>query len=159
MKPDPRIVLFRLIALLELLGGVWGLYRLAALVQRNPWSAALVVVASLFTLIFLLFITAGVLLWRGRPLGLWLSLAVQALQLPHIISGPFGFFFASPASVAVGLSGDFAPQISALWHPGMGFAIDSEVELTWIGVNLLALAAILILVRLRRRPAAAPSRG
>jgi hypothetical protein len=40
----------------------------------------------------------------------------------------------------------------------MGFSIDSEVPVAWIGLNLIALAALLLLFWLRRSPAPVPTR-
>lgn len=152
MKLDLKTALLRLIAAAEMVGGAWGIYRVGVLLQRSGWTMMTALVCTVLTLVFGLFLVAGILLWRRRPAGIWLSVAVQALQLPHIVTSPFGFLLGSPASVAVGLSGDWTWQSSTLWHPGIGFSIDSEVELAWIGANLLALAALLILIWQIRTP-------
>jgi hypothetical protein len=146
------------VAALELAGGVWGLVRVGALLRRNGFTVSSIVVAGVLGLVFVLFIAAGALLWRGGALGLWLSVAVQALQLPHIVTSPFGFLFGAPLSFAAGLNADAHLMTSALWHPGMGFSIDSEVPVAWIGLNLIALAALLLLFWLRRSPAPVPTR-
>jgi hypothetical protein len=145
------------VASLELVGGVWGLIRVGGLLSRNGFTASSIVVAGVLALVFILFIAAGALLWRGGSLGVWLSVAVQSLQLPHIVTSPFGFLFGAPLSFAAGFDGSGRLMTSSLLHPGMAFSIDGEVPVGWIGVNLIALAALLLIFWLRRFPAPAPS--
>ena len=66
------------------------------------------------------------------------------------MTSPFGFLFGAPVSFAAGFALTGHPMTSGLWHPGFGFSIDGEVEVAWIGVNLVALAVLLLLFRLER---------
>lgn len=150
IRASPWQSVQRLVAALELVGGVWGLVRAAGMLIRTGYSNVGIVIAAIMAVIFGVFLVAGARLWLGRSGGVALSILVQALQLPHIVTSAFGYLFGAPVSFAVGLAGSGHPMFSGLWHPGFGLSINSEVEVAWLGVNLVALAALVLLIRFGR---------
>ena len=156
----PRAVLLGTAALIEALGGLL----LAALIVRllvraGPRPVVLVLAAAL-ALVAGLTLLAGLWLWQGHLRGRVLSLAMQALQLPHVVTSPVVFHFDAPASVAVGLGPDGTPHAAAIWRAGLRVAWDADPDPTWIGVNLVALFVVAVVVLTwRRRTAAMPAPG
>ena len=125
------------------------------LVIRAGPRLAVLAVAGVVALVAVLTLLAGTWLWQERPRGRGLSLAVQALQLPHLVTAPLSYHFGAPASVAVGLGPDAKPHAFALLRPGLGITWDADPDVSWIGVNLLALFVVAAVVGTWRRAAAA----
>jgi hypothetical protein len=107
---------------------------------------------------------AGLVLWRGLPLGRWASLAVQALQLVQfeLRAGTYAFVaglklavFAT-SSLPLGTNYGFLGTLTL----GRNGAVAAGLAPSWVGVNLAALAAIVFLLvdGGASRPDALPSR-
>ncbi len=145
-----RTFLFRLIGILQIGGGLFGL---VAMLQRlYPGRISMAAfIALLGAIVFILAIIAGVLLLENREAGVRLSRLVQLLQLP-IVATPW-FSYALHIGAAV-------PLVAVLHsHPGINIGVH-VAEWHWrlavagphtwyLGVNVLALVAWLIL-RMRR---------
>src|SRR5689334_11537343 len=124
-----QLWLRRTLALVEIGGGVWGLIRTVQHLWHSGLSSIALVIVAIVTLLFVLLLAAGLLLWSDRWGGRSMSLILQLVQLPHVVTSPFGFFFGSPVSLSAGLlmAGGF--KFSPIWNPSVGFALDSDVEI------------------------------
>ncbi|MCD6581733.1 MAG: hypothetical protein J7K90_08015 [Desulfuromusa sp.] len=128
-----NLLLLRLIAAVEIFGGVWGivimLYRMANVLDNLKF----VIFLLLYLIPFTLSILAGVFLLKNKVAGLNLSLFVQLLQIPYFaltglyysfISGillgirisflegtthyNFNFLFGGYCQIQTGLTAEFA---------------------------------------------------
>jgi len=97
---------------------------------------------------------AGVILWQNRPFARPLSLFVQGLQVPHIsISGIVQYGISLGAAIIPSIG--FAPQ--SFRHPIYSLLrVGNQANGFYVGVNVLALAA-LILVAMSRHANSAKS--
>jgi len=85
----------RIISVLEIIGGVFGLAFMGFVVLTNPNPIGIfsLSLAILSVGIYVLSFAAGVALWRGLAFGRKTSIIVQALQLPKIFSPAVIFMF------------------------------------------------------------------
>lgn len=89
----------RAIAVLEVAGGVFGLFAVTG--GRSTSSGIFLLLGSV---LFIFSIVAGVLLWRGGDRGLKLSAIVQALQIVNLSSPLFTYAFGAGLSVTISLA-------------------------------------------------------
>src|SRR5689334_18439688 len=84
-------------------------------------------------------IAAGIWTWKNSPVGYWLSLPLQAVQLFQIVTSTFLIkpIVGIHASVFVWTNGGFSGTLG-IWSAGHG-------EYPCLGVNFLALASIYLL--------------
>ncbi len=141
----------KLVAATEVIGGGWGLVRLGQRFWHASLSNSAVLVIVILSILFVILLVAGLLLWLNRPAGSVLSLIIQAAQLPHVVSAPFGFLFGAPISLIAGFAFTGSPKLSAIWHPSIAFALDSDPEVSWVGINLVAIVLILLVVQTHRQ--------
>ncbi len=92
---------FQIIAALEVIGGGVGVLFLIWWFLATPFNAYSLILAPIPLGIYILSLVAGVSLWRGRALGRTLSIIVQAIQLPKIISPQIIFIFSFGVDVWV----------------------------------------------------------
>ena len=83
----------RLIAGLEVIGGIGGLVILAKQLPTFPLEIHVIVLAPVAICIFLLSLIAGLLLWRDHRAGRMASIIVQVIQLPKLFSPLLSFMF------------------------------------------------------------------
>lgn len=101
----------KVIASLEVIGGICGLIVLWLQLREKSLSTGLIVLAAIIAGIYVLALVAGVLLWRGVRAGHRLSVLVQIAQLPKLATTKiiymmsFGFDFAVIAAQSPGPSG------------------------------------------------------
>ena len=86
-------ILIRIIAVLEIVGGVTGLGFFGWLLLTGSWTIASLLFGVLITAIDILAIVGGVALWRGTPFGRKASILIQLIQIPKIISPTIIFLF------------------------------------------------------------------
>jgi len=134
----------RFIAGLEIAGGFAGLYLTSTLTMAEGLNLRQRLVVSAIGIPFALCAYAGRALWRDEVRGYWLSILVQALQVPAWSSPTALYTFYCGLKLGVWIGpGGFAPIA------GVG----SNLSLSWasrpyqeaIGINVLAL---LLLVQL-----------
>jgi hypothetical protein len=99
-------------------------------------------------------LVAGVLLWQDRPFSRGLSLFVQALQVPRISIGGVVTYGVHLGAAITPEAGFPAPPFQQAVYSYLRFG--SQATGLYVGVNLLALAA-LILVAMRKRESTANS--
>ena len=144
-----RNFLFRLIGILEVAGGLYGvavmLHRLLPLGSTHDS-----IVALIGLLLFGFVLVAGVLLLEGSESGVRLSRWAQLLQLPLIATPVFSYALHSGAFVNVFATLQAAPRLGIDWHLGtQGFVLAvAGPAVSRLGINLLALLSWLVL-RLR----------
>jgi hypothetical protein len=141
-----RTVLFRLIGILEVAGGLYGfaaaLYRLLPLRHANDALPALLALAA-----YAFVLVAGVLLLEGAERGVRFSRWAQLLQLPLLATPVFSYGLHCGAFVNLFATLHWPPRLLLDAHFGSeGFRLAlAGPAAPRIGVNLLALASWLAL--------------
>jgi hypothetical protein len=85
----------RTIAGLEVVGGLWGVGIALWQMMTVPLNAQLAALIMAIVGIYVLSVVAGVGLWLDHSFGRLLSIIVQAIQLPKLLSPPLIFFFSA----------------------------------------------------------------
>ena len=144
-----RNILFRLIGILEIAGGLYGV---AAMLHRLlPFGSAHDSVIALLGLALYGFVlAAGVQLIDGSERGVRMSSWAQLVQLPLIALPVFSYALHCGAFVNVFATLQSAPRLGIDWHLGtQGFVLTvAGPSVSRLGINLLALLSWLVL-RLR----------
>lgn len=144
----------RLIAGLEVIGGVFGLSILAKQLPEFRLDLYFVVLAPIAISVFVMSVVAGVLLWRNHRAGRMASIIVQAIQLPKLVSPILIFLF------SFGL--DFYPYIrverGTVSKVGLDFKLAPFYNLylnrpgTPVAVGISIPAIVFLMVLLRSKP-------
>ncbi|MBB6188258.1 hypothetical protein [Rhodanobacter sp. MP7CTX1] len=144
-----RITLFRLIGILEIAGGLYGV---AAMLRRLlPLGSTHESVITLIGLaLFGFVLAAGVQLIDGSERGVWMSSWAQLLQLPLIATPIFSYALHCGAFINVFATVHLPSQLALDYHFGsQGFVLAvAGPSVSRLGINLLALLSWLVL-RLR----------
>ena len=144
-----RTILFRLIGILEIAGGLYGVTAmLRRLLPFGSTHDSLVAVIGLVLFGFVL--VAGVLLLEGSERGIRFSRWAQLLQVPLIATPMFSYALHSGAFVNVFATLQAAPRLGIDWNLAtQGFSLKvGGPSVSRLGINLLALLSWLAL-RLR----------
>ena len=127
-----KIALIKLVAVFEVVSGLAGLF---AVIAGLVGMASAELVSMLWYGIFpLASVFAGVVLWRGSRFAAGLSILVQLLQVPLVIT----------ENVTLNLAAVMKLSISGIWC----FGDDCRIRLI-LGINLLALVVLIILLSVR----------
>jgi hypothetical protein len=143
-----RTTLFRLIGVLEIAGGFYGV---AAMLHRLlPFGAHDSLIALLGLALYGFVLAAGIQLVAGSEHGVRMSRWAQLLQLPLIALPVFSYALHCGAFVNVFATLQAAPRLGIDWHFGsQGFVLAvAGPSVSRLGINLLALLSWLVL-RLR----------
>jgi hypothetical protein len=146
--PRMRLILFRLIGILEIAGGLYGI---AAMLRRVlPFSSHESVVALLGMALFGFVLAAGVQLLDDSERGVRMSRWAQLLQVPLVALPVFSYALHSGAFVSVFTTLQATPRLGLDWYFGsQGFRLArSGPSVPRLGVNVLAIISWLVL-RLR----------
>ncbi|MHB1272900.1 MAG: hypothetical protein ACYCZD_09070 [Rhodanobacter sp.] len=141
-----RIILFRLIGILEIAGGFYGVT--AALRRLLPLGSTHESVVALIALaLFGFVLVAGVQLLDNSERGVRMSRWAQWLQLPLLATPMFSYALHSGAFVNVYATLQLAPRLGIDWHVGsQGFLLAAGgPAVSRLGINLLALLSWLVL--------------
>ncbi|MFC5742644.1 hypothetical protein [Dyella tabacisoli] len=141
-----RSFLFRLIGILEIAGGFYGVVSmLRRLFPLGSTHDTLLALVGLLLFGFILF--AGVLLVEGSEQGVTLSRVAQLLQLPLIATPMLTYALHSGAYINVYATMQMAPRLGIDWHFGsQNFAwAATGPAVSRLGINLLALLSWLVL--------------
>ncbi len=144
-----RTLLYRLIGVLEIAGGLYGMVAMARrLLPLGMGQDSVVALIGLALFGFTL--AAGVQLVDGSERGISMSRWAQALQLPLIALPVFSYGLHSGAFVNVFATLQAIPRLGLDWHlASQGFVLATGGPgVPRVGVNVLALASYLVL-RLR----------
>ncbi|AGG87493.1 hypothetical protein [Rhodanobacter denitrificans] len=143
-----RTILFRLIGVLEIAGGFYGV---ATMLHRLlPFGAHDSLLALLGLALYGFVLAAGIQLVAGSEHGVRMSRWAQLLQLPLIALPVFSYGLHCGAFVNVFATLQAAPRLGLDWHFGsQGFVLAvAGPSVSRLGINLLALLSWLVL-RLR----------
>ena len=143
-----RNLLFRLIGVLEIAGGFYGV---ATMLRRLlPFGAHDSLVALLGLALYGFVLAAGIQLVAGSEHGVRMSRWAQLLQLPLIALPILSYGLHCGAFVNVFATLQAAPRLGLDWHFGtQGFVLAvAGPSVSRLGINLLALLSWLVL-RLR----------
>ena len=141
-----RTILFRLIGIFEVAGGLYGvaamLHHLLPLGSTHDGVIALIGLA-----LFGFVLAAGVQLIDGSERGIRMSLWAQLLQVPLIATPVFSYALHSGAFVNVSVILHSTPALDVDWHLGsQGFVLAAAgPAVSRLGINLLALLSWLVL--------------
>ncbi|MET3653375.1 hypothetical protein [Dyella japonica] len=143
-----RNFLFRLIGILEVAGGFFGMVNMLRRLLPFGSHDSIVAVICLFFYVFVLI--AGVMLLENSERGVTFSGWAQLMQLPLIATPIFSYGFHCGAFVNVYASLHLPVQLGLDWHVGSeGFLLAvAGPGVARLGINLLALLSWLAL-RLR----------
>ena len=143
-----RNFLFRLIGILEVAGGFFGMVNMLRRLLPFGSHDSIVAVIGLFFYLFVLI--AGVMLLENSERGVTFSGWAQLMQLPLIATPIFSYGFHCGAFVNVYASLHLPVQLGLDWHVGSeGFLLAvAGPGVARLGINLLALLSWLAL-RLR----------
>lgn len=143
-----RNFLFRLIGILEVAGGFFGM--VSMLRRLLPFGSHDSIVAVIGLAFYAFVLVAGVLLLENSERGVTFSSWAQLLQLPLIATPVFSYAFHCGAFVNVYASLHIPVQLWLDWHVGSeGFVLAvAGPAVSRLGLNLLALLSWLAL-RLR----------
>ncbi|HEX8457864.1 MAG TPA: hypothetical protein VF656_11250 [Pyrinomonadaceae bacterium] len=102
--------LIKIIAALEVLGGVCGIAFVAWSLIGTAFDFFPLLLALVVAFVYLLSLVAGVALWRGDAFGRRASIVVQTVQIPKLISPllTFGFSFGLDLWAQWLLAGNFS---------------------------------------------------
>ena len=127
-----KIALIKLVAVFEMVSGLAGLCAVvAALIGIAPAELVSMLWYGIFPSAS---VVAGVVLWRGSRFAAGLSILIQLLQVPLIITENF----------ALNLGVVMKLSMSGIWC----FSDDCRIRLV-LGINLLALVVLIILLSVR----------
>ncbi|MGC1550110.1 MAG: hypothetical protein WA777_16430 [Rhodanobacter sp.] len=144
-----RLILFRLIGILEVGGGLYGMASmLHRLLPPGPFHTALPALIAFALYAFVL--VAGVLLLEGSDRGVHLSSIAQLLQLPLIATPILSYGLYCGGFINVFATLHLPPHLALDWHfVSEGFVLAlAGPAVSRLGINLLALLSWLAL-RLR----------
>ena len=158
-QADPELAAFwlrflrRAVAALQVAGGLYGLY---LAVFATPLGVSHVVL-FLAIVLFAAAMWGGVLLASDKPLGVTVSLGIQALQVPQIAAIGFLYSFVCGVSLAVGpaVRPDFVGAninwyLPARFNVTINPPVDSaQTGVAFTGVNLAAIVTIICLLYVR----------
>lgn len=140
-----RNLLFRLIGVLEIAGGFYGV---ATMLRRLlPFGAHDSLVALLGLALYGFVLAAGIQLVAGSEHGVRMSRWAQLLQLPLIALPILSYGLHCGAFVNVFATLQAAPRLGLDWHFGtQGFVLAvAGPAVSRLGINLLALLSWLVL--------------
>jgi len=144
----------RIISVLEIIGGVFGLITTIWWFSISPINIYSLLLLPIPIAIYILSFLAGYWLWKGTPLGRTASIIIQAVQLPKIYSSLLIFMFSFGFDVWIqfiilnnGLS-NFGFQFMFLSSSQIFFNVKDAP--TGIGISLTALIFLIMLVKHRQ---------
>jgi len=140
-----RLVLFRLIGILEIAGGFYGV--VAALRRLLPLGSHESIFALIDLAVFAFVLVAGMLLLDNSERGITFSRWAQLLQIPLIATSVFSYALSCGAFVDVFSTLHMPPHLVLDWRfATQGFVLAMGGPGTpHIGINLLALLSWLAL--------------
>lgn len=139
----------RVIATLEMAGGALGFGFIAWMLLANPVDARTALVALFVLAVNALSFVAGVALWSGSRAGRVLSIIVQVIQLPKVVSASVIFMFSFGLDVWVSVA-EAAGQMTWGIHFNLlgssNLYFNAPVTYGLAGVSLTAIAFLAVLI-------------
>lgn len=139
-SPTPH----RIAAVLNLLLAAALLYLAGRIGLSARFSLVVVLLVGGFVALALLSAAAGIGLWRGTVLGAFLTLVVQGTQLVQAQTQTLTYTSNLPLSLVVGIGSDGEFRSRGGWRPALEITPDDDQDHPWVGLNLPALAAMVV---------------
>ena len=134
----------RTIAVLEIIGGLFSLCFIGWAVATQPSNVASVMIGAIALIIDITAVVAGVALWRGTAFGRKASMAIQAIQLPKIVSPIMIFIFSFGFDLWLHASASgFGIQTAFFGSNQLFFNVENVPGN--IGISVTAIIALVIL--------------
>ena len=134
----------RTIAVLEILGGLFSLCFVGWAVVTQPSNIASTIIGAIALIIDITAVVAGVALWRGSAFGRKASMAIQAIQLPKIVSPIMIFLFSFGFDLWLHASASGLGIQTAFFGSNQLF-LNVENAPGDIGISVTAIIALVIL--------------
>ena len=132
------------IAVLEIIGGVFNLCFIGWAVVTQPSNLASMIIGAVALIIDIAAVVAGVTLWRGTAFGRKASMAIQAIQLPKIVSPIMIFIFSFGFDLWLHASASgFGIQTAFFGYNQLFFNVENVPG--DIGISVTAIIALVIL--------------
>jgi hypothetical protein len=151
----------RLIAALEVVGGISGIAFLAWELSQIPVSGGTLLAAAVVLSIYVFSLVAGVLLWWGHRWGRLASIIVQAIQLPKIVTPALIFNMCFGLDLypylMVGIHGLFGIGFELKLLAFYQFHINAPVPGIGLGVSIPACIFLTALIKNQKEGAAQPT--
>jgi len=147
----------RLLAIMLVVGGVLGVgiaFWMGYQFVRVHWVYLVLVVA--FLLLFIWCVSAGIRLWRGDPKGWKWATILFAMQVPVVTVPGLSYEFYTGLALKI-VGGDVDSNIGFNLGANANFYLSTDVKGLVYGVNLVALAAVIYLLRGRARKEMQPT--
>ena len=141
------------VGFLEIIAGVWGTVMGITFVSKV--SGLLLLLPLTVILLFTFFGIAGLLLYRGHPLGRPLSIVSQVIQVPVFITSWGGYYCVGGAGLRLTIPLDSNGYLGWYVHLGSQLHLSwaAESDATTIGVNAVAVALLVALLLNRHKAA------
>ena len=156
--------IIKIIAGIEMIAGIWGvlfsIYEYGHIINQNllaGYSAKHVTVLTLlfllFTALFALTVWAGHLLWRDKERGYKLSILIQALQIPVLMTKILMYEFIAGFQFAIGMQvTNHIPHLKLGFYLGSRFAFDYQNFTSFgIYINVIALIFLITLCKAKKK--------
>lgn len=139
----------RIIALVEIFGGIWGLSIMAYRMINVLDNLKFLIFLILYFIPFFLSIVAGMLLFKQKTAGLNLSLTIQLLQIPYFAL--IGLYYSFISGILLGVR---IRLLEGITHYSFNFNIGGycqiqtglPTEITAFGINIFAALAFSFLL-------------
>ncbi len=156
-----QMIIDRVIAVIEMLGGLVGIIFSFSFIVRfsQQWHIAfpdgsvwlllfLILIFLIFFIFYILSLCGGYLLWQQTRWGYRLSIFIQAVQIPTLITANFFYQFISGILFAVGM--DFMGGrhgVGVKWFLGSRWSFSLSSDFTFsLYINLFSLVALVYLI-------------
>jgi hypothetical protein len=145
----------RLVALLNALTAGTLLFLAAKVLYAAGLSAVTLGLACGLGILSALAATGSVGIWRGTRAGALLTLIVQGSLLLQMETTTLTYLTSLPIAAVIGLGPDGHLHWLAAWRPALEITPDSYRPAPWVGINLPAMAAVVVAALALHAPAGA----
>ena len=131
-----------------IIGGIAGI-AVSLWVEAGTYALSRLAFISLFFLAFSWCVWVGIDLWRGKPRGYKWAKVLFILQIPNISFPGFAYQFYAGLMLCLSFSREAASMLNIEFQLGSSIKtlISSKIEDLVVGVNLVAIAALIYLIK------------
>lgn len=141
-------MLRRFVACLQALFAVGCTLLIVKLLRGGGTAGPILFLAGGLALLGALGIWAAILMWRDKPGGAVLTLALQVVHLLYLETASLTIAVSIPLAVVVGLGPSLQPHWWFAWKPSIEITFESLDQSPWVGVNLVALLSTAVAARM-----------
>jgi hypothetical protein len=140
----------RLLAVWNALTAAALLFLAAKLLRAGEPSPVILALVGALGMVSALGTAASLGMWRGTRWGAILTLILQGSHLLQMETSPLTYLTSLPVALVLGLGVDGHLHGVADWRPALEVTPDSDRPEPWIGIDLLAMAALVVAARALR---------